>query len=172
MKRLFSTVSIWELWKAIAVPPLEANESESTSKSDAQLVLMKFADVIIHEESMQEPEGLNINYFIPTMAELEVAVTRLFADSNSQGMAEIEDITSSIRLHLDIFETRLNTPNNQLSLTDSSKLTELLVGRIKRSFAADGRFSCRLAQVYSYPRTIPIFYYDRNSITITDPGLV
>lgn len=128
---MFAGISVWELWKALAIPRFETNASESTFKSDAQLVLIKFADGMMHEESKLELEGLRLKYFLPTMTELEVSVSRLFANPDSVGMAELQDIASSIRLHLDIFEACLDTAKDQLSSTDCSQLAELLVGKMK-----------------------------------------
>src|SRR5271167_2851760 len=104
---MFACISLWELWKALAIPRFETNASENIFKSDAQLALIKFADGMMHDESKLELEGLQLKYFVPTITELEVSVSQVFANPDSMGMAELQDITSSIRLHLDIFETCL-----------------------------------------------------------------
>jgi hypothetical protein len=129
---MFAVISLWELWKALAIPRFETNTSENTFKSDARLVLIKFANGMMHEESKLELEGLRLKYFLPTMTELEVSVSRVFANPNSVDMVELQDIASSIRLHLDIFETCLDTANEPLSSTYASQLAELLVGKIRR----------------------------------------
>jgi len=113
----------------LAIPRFETNASENIFKSDAQLALIKFADGMMHDESKLELEGLQLKYFVPTITELEVSVSQVFANPDSMGMAELQDITSSIRLHLDIFETCLDTVNDPLSSKNASQLAELLVGK-------------------------------------------
>ena len=72
-----------------------------------------------------------MKYFISTMTDLvKATVASLFKEPNSLSTEEISAITSSLRLHLDIFEHGLNTSNHPLSATDSSRLAEILVGRI------------------------------------------
>lgn len=105
--------------------------SEIICKIDAQLILLKFADGMIHESDAKDLEGLNLKYFIFTMTYIvKVMVAPLFVESNSLSMEKISGITSSIRLHLDIFEHGLDTSTNPLSVSDSSMLAEILVGRI------------------------------------------
>ena len=104
---------------------------EPICKYDAQLVLLKFADGMIHEGDAKDLEGLNLKYFISTLSDLvRLIVAPLFVEPDSLNMEQISGITSSIRLHLDIFEHGLNTSTNPLSATDSSQCAEILVGRI------------------------------------------
>jgi hypothetical protein len=128
---MFSDVTIWELWKVLAIPTFQTDSSDIVCKVDAQLVLLKFADGMIHEGDAKDLEGLNLGYFISTMTDLvKVMAAPLFVEPDSFSMEEISGITSSIRLHLDIFELGLNTSTNPLTAADSSKLAETLVGRI------------------------------------------
>lgn len=127
---MLSDVTIWELWKAFIIPTSQTRSS-GICKIDAQLVLLKFADGMLNEGGAKDLEGLNLKYFIPTMTNLHKdTVPPLFVDPRIVSMEEISRITSSIRLHLDIFQTGLDRTSNPLSRIDSSELAEILVGKI------------------------------------------
>ena len=130
MKKMFSDVTIWELWKALIKPTTQIGSSEIICRIDAQLVLLKFADGMIHEGDTKDLDGLNLKYFIPTFTDMvKVTIAPLFVQSDCLTMEGIAGITSSLRLHFDIFEHGLNTSTNPLSATDASQLAGTLVGR-------------------------------------------
>ena len=87
---MFSDVTIWELWKVLAIPTFQTDSSDVVCKVDAQLVLLKFADGMIHEGDTKDLEGLNLEYFISTMTDLvKVMVAPLFVEPDSLSMEEI-----------------------------------------------------------------------------------
>lgn len=159
---MFAKVSIWQLWNALAMP-FVGTLGINSFKSDAQLVLIKFADGMIHEESTPTLEGLNLKYFILMMMDLCNSAGRLFETPDSLNMPEIQDISSSIRLHLDIFETCLDTTNNPLSLTDTTQVAEILIGRLNFRSLLTVDF---LAILHKY---IPIQGLSKTSTTIANP---
>jgi hypothetical protein len=77
--------------------------------SDAQLVLLKFVDGMVHMAG--NIESCLVEGCAPIMQELvKISVPRLLNMPESFGEGPIECMTSSTRLLLDVFQTTFTTP--------------------------------------------------------------
>lgn len=109
---------------------MNGSDDDQFLASDAQLVLLKFLDGMVHATDVQ---NLNLRDFIPIAKELvKVSVPRLFNEPHAFSDAQVQCLTSSIRLLLDVFQTGLTNsggpdypPSN-----DNSILAESLIGSI------------------------------------------
>jgi len=97
--------------------------------SDAQLVLLKFADGMLHAGDV---EYLDLSHFVAIMNGLvKVKVPRLFYEPVAFNDAQIQCLASSIRLLLDAFRTGLSDqgePVEPPSSTVNASLADVLIG--------------------------------------------
>jgi hypothetical protein len=96
--------------------------------SDAQLVLLKFVDGMVHTSGDIDP--VLVDGCVAVMRDLvKTSVPRLFDNPEASGERSIECLTSSIRLSLDIFQTSCTTPQPlERGNKGYTELPEILIG--------------------------------------------
>jgi hypothetical protein len=128
---LFEYVTLNDLWTDLAEAGTNGKEDpvEEQLELRAKVVLMKFADGMIHD-SMVDLKGLRLEYFISTMREVvQEKVSMIFVGSSTFTLEEVGDIASLAQLHLEIFKTILHSGNSlRLSSIEGSPLTAVLIG--------------------------------------------
>ena len=109
MKRIFEYTSISELWGVLRLASSHLSIYQNYSQSDVWLILLKFADGMIHEDQGQNLKGLELHQFVHTMQDLvNIKAQPLFMHPDSFSIAEAQCVASTIRLHLDIFNFGLD----------------------------------------------------------------
>ena len=123
--------NIANFWKRLG--EVNGSKGDHFLTSDAQLVLLKFADGMVHAGDPENFHGRELSAFIPILEDLvKVSVPRLFRNLESFNNAEVECLTSSLRLLLDILRTQLakSGETGKSLLSSSGALAKSLVGMI------------------------------------------
>jgi hypothetical protein len=139
------------LWMRLGA--VNGSHSDNFLASDAQLVLLKFADGMVHAGDV---ESLYLRDFVLIMKELvKVRVPRLFGDSEGFSDAQVQCLTSSIRLLLDVFRFGLTDVQQLVRPPESTEnvvLGEVLIGTISTWFVIDRRISRIITQTHPYSK--------------------
>ena len=115
------------LWTILG--EVNCSDDDRFLASDAQLVLLTFADGMIHARDVTY---LDLNHFVEIMKGLvKVRVPRLLHEPEAFSDAQIQCLASSIRLLLDVFRTGISDEGEHFEFrtsTDNSSLADVLIG--------------------------------------------
>lgn len=120
-------VNVSTLWTKLGIVNGSAVDDEFLT-SDAQLVLVKFVDGMVHTAG--DVDSVLVKGCVAVMRVLmKTSVPRLFNNPEASGERSIECLTSSIRLLLDIFQTGFTTSQALERGTNGyDELPEILIG--------------------------------------------
>jgi len=121
----------------------------------AKVVLIKFADGMVHDSISGLLTGLRMGGFVSTMKDIVNGLMgRVLSDPGAFGIEKVEDIASLVQLHLEIFKSLLQSEEGtKISREESAALCEVLIGTSPLSCTPlTLRNTQSIEQVYSQTR--------------------